>query len=89
MRNTDSMVSIENGIVVDYPIRESIGQVQTPQGFPFGIIYDLHVSAVEDSSCNATDDGSLVWKAGLPLLVIDGESQNRKITVSTDLSSYG
>ncbi|MCD4655503.1 2-C-methyl-D-erythritol 4-phosphate cytidylyltransferase [bacterium] len=85
IKAVDSIITMNNGVVMDYPDRSSIGFVQTPQGFPLKIIRDLHLERIDQDEFSATDDGSMAMRAGFPVLVVPGEPINRKITVSQDL----
>jgi 2-C-methyl-D-erythritol 4-phosphate cytidylyltransferase len=60
--------------------RGSLVAVQTPQGFPAGVLRAAHLSEPE-----ATDDASLVEAAGGRVVLVDGEPENRKVTTSDDL----
>lgn len=60
--------------------RTSLVAVQTPQGFPAGVLRRAH-----DSSHDATDDATLAEQVGASVVVIAGEATNRKITDSVDL----
>ncbi len=55
--------------------------VQTPQGFPAAVLRRAHAGEPE-----GTDDASLVDAIGGKVLVVDGEPENRKITVPSDLT---
>jgi len=81
----DSIVAMNNGVVMDYPDRSNIGYVQTPQGFPLGIIQRLHRDHFDENKVSATDDGSMVMKAGYPVIIVPGDPGNKKITVDGDI----
>lgn len=66
-----------SGGVVD---RDELVAVQTPQAFRADALRAAHASRGE-----ATDDASLVEAAGGAVVVVTGESDNRKITTSSDL----
>lgn len=66
--------------VVDTPERSSLVAVQTPQAFRRAALLAAHRSGAE-----GTDDASLVETAGGRVVVVDGEPDNRKITVPADL----
>lgn len=66
-----------SGGVVD---RDDLLAVQTPQGFPAGRLRAAHKGAAE-----ATDDATLVERAGGSVVVVPGELANRKITDPVDL----
>ncbi len=83
--HSDSIVAVENGMVMEYPDRETSGRVQTPQGFQYRIIREAHDLAVKSRVSRAVDDGSLVLNAGYPVAVVDGDTRNIKITREEDL----
>ena len=60
--------------------RTSLVAVQTPQGFPAGVLRRAH-----EFSHDATDDATLAEQVGASVVVIAGEATNRKITDSVDL----
>lgn len=81
----DSIVQIDNGLAMAYPSREMLGRVQTPQGFRMEIIRTAHNQVGTSEGNGATDDGSLVLRAGYTVKIIEGETGNRKITVREDI----
>jgi len=83
----DSLVTVADGLVLDYPDRLSLSRVQTPQGFKLEIIREAHLKAVEDNIPNAPDDGFLVLHAGYPIATVIGEPFNFKITTQEDLKA--
>jgi 2-C-methyl-D-erythritol 4-phosphate cytidylyltransferase len=85
IRNTDSLIHHESGLVIDYLDRNLTAQVQTPQGFRFRIIQHAHLCALENNIRNACDDGSLVLAAGYPVAAVSGELSNIKMTTRADL----
>lgn len=72
----DSLRSIGGGVVD----RDTIRAVQTPQGFRRDVLLQAHSTTAE-----ATDDASLVEATGYEVVMVDGESSNRKITEPVDL----
>ncbi len=65
--------------------RGTLWLVQTPQIFRYKDIYMAHKKALEGGWKEATDDASLVEKAGIPVKMIMGEEENIKITTPYDL----
>ncbi len=63
--------------------RENLFAIQTPQCFPFRVIYNAHKNI---KSVSFTDDSSLVKKFKFPIKIIDGSRKNIKITSNNDLS---
>jgi 2-C-methyl-D-erythritol 4-phosphate cytidylyltransferase len=66
--------------VLDTPDRATLVAVQTPQSFAAGRLRAAHAGGAE-----GTDDASLVEALGGRVVVVPGEPDNRKITVSDDL----
>jgi len=76
---TDSLRSIDGGAVD----RSRFVAVQTPQGFDRAVLQQAHDAAPDAAS--ATDDASLVDAIGAPVLHVDGDPTNFKITAPADL----
>ncbi|MBF0612419.1 MAG: 2-C-methyl-D-erythritol 4-phosphate cytidylyltransferase [Magnetococcales bacterium] len=64
--------------------RQTIWLAQTPQLFHLGLIRQAHETY--DRNLPATDDAAMVEKLGFPVLLVEGESQNIKITRRQDLA---
>lgn len=64
--------------------RESLVEIQTPQGFKLEVIKEAHEKAKEDGYIG-TDDTSLVERIGKKTLVVMGSYSNIKITTEEDL----
>lgn len=77
---TDTIKVVADGVVVDTPDRASLVAVQTPQAFRADALRAAHASGAD-----ATDDAGLVESAGGRIVVVEGESTNRKITTLDDL----
>ncbi len=60
--------------------RSDLRAVQTPQGFRADVLREAH-----ESGDDATDDAGLVEAQGHPVILVDGDPVNRKITTSDDL----
>ncbi|MBS1264381.1 MAG: 2-C-methyl-D-erythritol 4-phosphate cytidylyltransferase [Acidimicrobiaceae bacterium] len=73
---SDSLRSTSGGIVD----RESVVAVQTPQGFPAAAIRTAHAAGGD-----ASDDATLVDVNGGRVVVVEGETDNVKITRPVDL----
>ena len=69
-----------SGAVVNTPDRAFLRAIQTPQAFRAAILRRAH-AATQDR----TDDAGLVEGIGGRVVVIDGEPDNRKLTVPEDL----
>lgn len=73
---SDSLRSTSGGAVD----RTAVLAVQTPQGFPAGVIMSAHAGEAD-----ATDDATLVEANGGTVVVVEGETDNVKITRPVDL----
>ena len=72
------------GFVINTPPRETLWQIQTPQGFLYDIIMSAH-EAARASGYTATDDAGLAERVGQPTRIIKGNYANIKITTQEDL----
>jgi 2-C-methyl-D-erythritol 4-phosphate cytidylyltransferase len=78
---TDTIKIVDrDAVVVATPERASLRAVQTPQAFRADVLRRAHASAGE-----GTDDASLVEAIGGRVVIVDGETDNRKITHPDDL----
>lgn len=64
--------------------RGTLWEIQTPQAFRVEVVAEAHRSAV-DEDAEATDDAALVERLGKPVVVLEGERTNIKITFPEDL----
>ena len=76
----DTIKVVADGVVQSTPDRASLVAVQTPQAFRASSLRAAH-----EHGGDATDDAALVEADGGLVVVVDGESTNRKITVPDDL----
>ena len=67
--------------VVSTPTRSTLVAVQTPQAFRADRLRAAHASGDD-----ATDDAALIERSGGSVVVVAGESTNRKITEPDDLA---
>lgn len=70
----------DEGVVRSTPRRDTLVAVQTPQAFRRHVLVAAHAAGAE-----GTDDAALVEVAGRTVVVVPGESDNRKITHPDDL----
>jgi len=73
----DSIVFKNNSVP-----RKEVFKIQTPQAFDLKSIYKLHLL---NKDKNITDDSSLFFKNNLPVKLIEGDFQNKKITYMEDV----
>ena len=74
--------SNENRQIVNTVDRNGLWRVQTPQGFPFQTILKAHEQLAGQS---LTDDAAVAEFVGLPVVLVDGNENNFKITTFDDL----
>ena len=80
---SDTIKSVEDGIVTETIDRRALVAVQTPQAFDAATLRRAHASMTD-----ATDDAALIEVMGLPVTVVPGEISNRKITDLSDLELF-
>lgn len=66
--------------------RDALCRAQTPQGFHFQRILELHQ---RHAGQNYTDDSALCEAAGIHPLLVEGNERNMKITTEADLNQAG
>lgn len=71
------------------PLRSKVFLAQTPQGFDAALIHKAYEQAAKDSNFVATDDCGVVHRyfPEIPIRIVAGSVENRKITFPSDLSS--
>ncbi|GBR70105.1 bifunctional enzyme IspD/IspF [Gluconobacter kanchanaburiensis NBRC 103587] len=77
----DTIKKAANGIIIDTVPRDGLWRAQTPQGFRFGTLLELH-RTLRDAR---TDDAALLEQAGHPVAIVQGSEDNIKLTVAEDL----
>ena len=75
----------EGGRITGTPDRRALWAAQTPQAFPAEVLRDAHARAAEEG-ISATDDAALVARYGGKVVVVEGASENLKVTTPTDLA---
>jgi len=78
---TDTIKRVVDGRVVSTPDRATLVAVQTPQGFPVGLL----ARALAASGRDATDEAGLVEGLGEEVVTVAGEPGNIKITTPLDM----
>ncbi len=81
---TDTIIKVENETISSIPKRSELMCGQTPQCFRLSLIKRAHELAKNDN--NFTDDCGLIVKYDLaPVYVVEGSSQNIKVTYKSDI----
>ena len=78
------LVHDADGTVAATPPRQTLWQVQTPQGFRKEILIEANRRAEADGFLG-TDDASLVERIGVPVRIVQGEYSNIKVTTPEDM----
>lgn len=76
----DTLKRVSDGMVMGTVPREGLVRAQTPQGFHFRPLLELH----RRGAAGATDDASLLEAAAVPVAVVPGHDDNIKLTVPED-----
>lgn len=82
---TDTIKVMDHGFVASTVDRRNLFAAQTPQAFRSELIKAALTDAIE-KGLELTDDCSAVERLGMKVRIVEGESQNRKITVPSDLN---
>lgn len=82
----DTVKEVEAGFIHKTLDRRRLVLVQTPQGFRRDLLELAFDRAIEEGY-HGTDEAVLVERLGVPVFVVPGEPENRKITWKTDLSN--
>lgn len=81
--STDSLVSVGDSLT--YLERKNIKCVQTPQAFDRVKLLEIYNDCIANGKdlSSLTDNGS-VWQTRYPLIYVDGDIKNKKITYKND-----
>ena len=85
---SDTILTVENGVIAHVPPRETLYRAQTPQCFRLETILRAHALAAADPSFQPTDDCGVVLRylPDTPVHIIPGSETNIKITHPSDLA---
>jgi 2-C-methyl-D-erythritol 4-phosphate cytidylyltransferase/2-C-methyl-D-erythritol 2,4-cyclodiphosphate synthase len=81
----DTLKRVRDGVVVETVPRTGMVMVQTPQAFRWEALRTAHQRAGRDG-VDATDDASLLERAGYRVALVEGDPANIKITGPADLA---
>jgi len=83
----DTIIEVQESVIVNIPSRNNMMQGQTPQAFKLSTIKKAYELAQKDHDFKPTDDCGIVKKylPNEPLYVVKGNIQNIKITYPQDL----
>lgn len=80
----DTIKQVDGGQISATPNRQQLWQAQTPQAFRFEQIMQANQAAERDGF-RGTDDASLVERLGEPVMMLEGDYRNIKVTTPEDL----
>lgn len=81
----DTLKKGSAGRVLTTVDRSELYAAQTPQGFPYRSIMEAHDKAARETGVEFTDDTSIAEWAGIPVVMVEGEPDNVKLTTARDL----
>lgn len=81
----DTIKSTDGDLVRETLPRAELCAVQTPQAFALPLLVEAHERA-RSEGWEVTDDASMVERLGCPVLIVEGEENNVKITTPEDLA---
>ncbi len=85
--SADTLVVVDDGVVVDIPNRARYRRGQTPQVFRKRVLEQAYEAAAAAGDMSATDDCTLVLRhvPGARILAVPGDEVNIKITTKLDM----
>ena len=84
MRDTVKRVGTD-GLIEETVDRKSLWLAQTPQAFKRALLEEAHEKALRNGLC-ATDDAQLVERLGHRVAIVEGSTDNIKVTRPEDLA---
>lgn len=78
----DTLKHAQVGLIGSTVSREDLFRAQTPQGFHFATLRDLHRA---HDGADLTDDSAFLERAGIPVALVQGSEDNIKLTYREDL----
>lgn len=75
----------DDGTVLETVARHGLFAAQTPQGFPFQQILKAHEAAAQAGRDDFTDDAAIAEWVGLSVTIVEGSSDNVKLTWAKDI----
>jgi len=82
----DTIKRMEAGMVRGTADRDRLGRAQTPQGFRYEVLAEALDRAARDGF-TGTDEAALVERLGSPVIAVQGDRCNLKITFPEDLKT--
>lgn len=85
---TETVVTIDEGKVVDVTDRSRCRLARAPQGFNFNELYSAHKRALKEGRNDFIDSISMMSEYGHEIFVVDGPEENIKITTPRDFLTF-
>lgn len=82
---TDTIVSVDGGVITDIPVRDRMYQGQTPQTVNIDKFKEYYNSMSATDKLKLSDSAKVMLLAGCQVGVVKGELSNTKITTPYDL----
>ncbi len=76
-----------NQKVLETVDRSHLWAAQTPQGFPYNLIWKAHQEAISQNIDSFTDDTALIEWQGQSVTITTGDPQNIKLTTLKDMTN--
>lgn len=81
---SDTLKRVDDGTITATVPRQGLWRAQTPQAFRFAPILAAHTAHQGEA---LTDDAAVAEAEGLRVVMVEGERDNTKVTVSADLQT--
>ncbi|QSX09296.1 2-C-methyl-D-erythritol 4-phosphate cytidylyltransferase [Alkalibacter rhizosphaerae] len=88
VKTTDTMLQVQDGMIIGMPDRDLLYNGLMPQTFQYDLIVQAHEKAMEDHFTQTTDDVRLVYRLGLPVKVVMDSYDNKKLTTQEDIELF-
>lgn len=88
IHTTDTIIQVnDEGCIVNIPRRNTLRNVQTPQGFKIVTLVESFQKALKDNNFIPTDDISIIftYSPETKIHVVEGDTTNIKVTYKNDL----
>jgi ribitol-5-phosphate 2-dehydrogenase (NADP+) / D-ribitol-5-phosphate cytidylyltransferase len=89
--SADTIVEVDQDVIVAVPDRSRLRRGQTPQSFRLHVLAEAYARAWQDPDFAATDDCSVVlrYRPETPIFVVPGSERNMKVTEPLDMHDLG
>lgn len=85
----ETVILVDNNELLNKVLeRNSCRMAKAPQSFYFNDIFSVHKKAIKDNKLNFIDNASLMMYYGYDLHIVEGLSENIKITTPSDFYTF-